>query len=93
VLFSYTFSSKLRYYHITKKYYYQSVVAARSSGQRTGTRILRSCAAFHFVFAMRNIVTLLEFGKICGGIRQPTDTSTLPLFCQSQFGGEGNFVA
>ena len=34
------------------------------SRQRTGTRILRSCAAFHFVFATGNIVTLLEFGKI-----------------------------
>jgi hypothetical protein len=41
-------------------------------------RILRSCAAFHFVFATRNIVTLLEFGKIRGGIRRLTDTSALP---------------
>ena len=64
-----------------------------SSGWRTGTRILRSCAAFHFVFATRNIVTLLEFGKVRGGIRRLTDTPTLHLFCQSQFGGEGDFVA
>ena len=35
----------------------------------------------------------LEFGKIREGIGQSTDTSTLLLFCQSQFGGEGNFVA
>jgi hypothetical protein len=71
------------------------------SGQRTGTRILRSCAAFHFVFATRNNETLPESGKIHGGIRRSRDpsaeglkdTSTLPLFCQSQFGGEGNFVA
>ena len=47
---------------------------------------MRCCAAFHFVFATRSIVTLLEFGKIRGGIRRLTDTSTLPLFCPSQFG-------
>jgi Arc/MetJ-type ribon-helix-helix transcriptional regulator len=47
---------------------------------------LRSCAAIHFVFATENIVTRLEFGKIGGGIRRMTDTSTPPLFCQSQFG-------
>ena len=44
------------------------------------------------MFATRNIVTRLEFGKIRGGIRQPTDTSTLTLICESQFGGEGKFV-
>jgi hypothetical protein len=38
--------------------------------ERTGIRQpTDSCAAFHFVFATRNIVTLLEFGKIRGGIR------------------------
>jgi hypothetical protein len=37
---------------------------AKGRYKRTGTRILRSCAAFHFVFATRNIATLLEFGKI-----------------------------
>jgi len=52
--------------------------------ERPSRRILRSCAAFHFVFATGNIVTLFEFGKIRGGIRRLTDTSTLPLFCQSQ---------
>jgi hypothetical protein len=75
--------------------------ALPQNGQRTGTRTLRSCAAFHFVFATRNIVTLLEFGKIRGGIRRSSDpstdgladTSTLPLFCQSEFDGEGNFGA
>jgi hypothetical protein len=39
---------------------------------------------FHFVFATRNIVTLLELGKIRGGIRRLTDTSTLPAY------GSGN---
>src|SRR5208283_3665750 len=58
----------------------------------TSGRILRSCAAFHFGFATRNIAMRLEFGKIRGGIRRLTDTSTLPLFCQSQFGGEGGSV-
>ena len=64
--------------------------AAGSAGIR---QPMDSCAAFYFVFATRNIITLLELGKIRGGIRRRTDTSTLPLFCQSQFGGEGNFVA
>ena len=34
--------------------------------ERTGTRILRSCAAFHFVFATRNIVTLFEKVVVSG---------------------------
>jgi len=38
------------------------------------------------MFAMRNLVTLLEFVKTRGGIRRLTDTLTLPLFCPSQFG-------
>ncbi len=34
--------------------------------ERTGTRILRSCAPFHFVFATRNIVTLFEKVVVSG---------------------------
>ncbi len=40
-----------------------------------------------------NIVTQLEFRKIREGIRRLTDTSTLRLFYQSQFVGEGKFAA
>jgi hypothetical protein len=36
------------------------------------------------VFATKNIVTLLEFGNVRGGIRRLTDTSTLPAY------GSGN---
>jgi len=37
-----------------------------NSGQRTGTRILGSCAAFHFVSVTRNIVTLVETVLVSG---------------------------
>jgi hypothetical protein len=46
----------------------------RSAGIRRPTD---SGAAFHFVFVTRNIVTRLEFGKIRGGIRRLTDSSTM----------------
>jgi len=54
--------------------------------ERPSRRILRSCAAFHCVFATISIVTQFEFGKIHGGIRRSTcpsadelpDSSTLP---------------
>jgi hypothetical protein len=49
------------------------------SGERTGARILRSCAGFHFAFATRNIVTLLEFGKIGGGIRLGFKGTLVPV--------------
>jgi hypothetical protein len=41
------------------------------SGWRTGTRILRSCAVLHCVFATRSVVTLLEFGKVRHGYGVP----------------------
>jgi hypothetical protein len=47
--------------------------------EHTGTRILRSCAGFHFVFAMRNIVTLLKFGKVRGGIRLGFKGTLVPV--------------
>jgi hypothetical protein len=50
--------------------------------ERTGTRILRSCATFHFVYAMGNIASLLEFGKVRGGIRRLTDTPRYPSFAK-----------
>jgi hypothetical protein len=47
--------------------------------EHTGTRILRPCAAFQFVFSTGNIVTRLEFGKIRGGIRLGFKGTLVPV--------------
>ena len=44
------------------------------------------------MYATRNIVTRLEFGKVRGGIRLGAGYLHATLICESQFGGEGNFV-